>query len=108
MKKCADSTMLAFIKKHLEYPELAKKHRIEGTAVIRLVLDKDGLSNPEIMENPGMGTGEEALRVVKLMLEKYFNYTYKWEPPRARLKSGSVHYRLPVKFKLDENTNIPE
>ena len=91
---CSQKEMLMFIYKNIKYPSLARHQGLEGTTVIRFVVEKDGsISNPEAVRNPGGGLGEEAIRVVKMMP--------KWIPGKQAGKIVKVHYNLPVKFKLE-------
>jgi len=100
LKDCADRKMLNFIFGHVKYPEAARKAGIEGTTVIRFLVEKDGtISDAEIIRNVGGGTGEEALRVVNLMAAQ----NIKWTPGRQDGKAVNVHFNLPVKFKLADD-----
>ena len=56
-----------FLSNNIHYPEKAIKDKIEGRAVVGLVVEKDGsLSNFKLQRDPGAGLGEEAIRVLKL------------------------------------------
>jgi len=97
-KKCADGKMLAFIYTNLRYPPIAASLRVEGMAVISFVIEKDGrVTEPKIRRNPGVGTGEEALRVVRLMQERDIH----WQPGEQACQTVRMQFNLPVKFKLD-------
>ena len=97
-KICADKKMLEFIYENITYPALARKNGIEGTVVIQFVIDKIGkILNPKIVRNIGAGTGEEALRVVRLMNKMDNN----WIPGKQRGKLVNVQFNLPIKFRLD-------
>ncbi len=99
LKKCADLKMLNFIFGEVKYPEIARKKGVEGVAVVRFIVKKDGsINDAEILRNPGEGTGEEALRVVNLMEEQ----DIKWKPGRQKGKAVNVQFILPIKFKLSE------
>lgn len=79
--------MYEFINSKLIYPPTAKRNRMQGECIITLTINEDGsISNARITKNIGGGTGEEALRVVKL------------------LKFDAIGYKLqtsvPVIFKL--------
>ncbi len=99
LRNCANKKMLEFIYNNVKYPETARKEGIEGVAVIRFVIEKDGaISGAEVLRNPGGGTGEEALKVVNLMAEKGI----KWKPGRQKGQAVNVNFNLPIKFKLSE------
>lgn len=52
--------------KNLRYPALAIDRGIQGVAKISFIVDESGkLSHFEIVDNPGYGMGEEALRIIK-------------------------------------------
>ena len=100
-RNCANKKMLEFIYANVKYPATARKAEIEGVAVVRFVVEKDGtISDVEILRNPGEGTGEEALRVVNLMAEQ----NIKWTPGRQDGKPVNVNFNLPIKFKLGEES----
>jgi TonB family protein len=97
-KKCSDGKIVSFIMKNIKYPSLAKEKGIEGTIVIRFIIEKDGsISFDEdlgkvILRDPGGGLGEEGLRVIKLMP--------KWIPGRQDGKPVRVEFTMPIKICL--------
>lgn len=103
LRNCANQKMLEFIYTNVKYPETARKAGIEGVAVIRFLVEKDGtISDAEILRNPGGGTGEEALRVVSLMKEQ----NIKWIPGLQDGKPVNVNFNLPIKFKLAADVKV--
>ncbi|MFC5272050.1 energy transducer TonB [Adhaeribacter terreus] len=81
------SAMYEFINKNLQYPPMAKRNRIQGQCIVSVTLNADGTTtNMRILKNMGAGTGEEALRVVRLL---------KFNAP-----GYSVQSSVPVNFKL--------
>ena len=98
-KACADKKLLDFVYQNIKYPAIAREMGIEGMAVVKFIVDKDGsISNIQIVSDPGGGCAREAARVVKLMnkLDK------KWTPGKQRGKAGKVSYNLPVRFRLSD------
>lgn len=98
--ECSRKSMLEFIYSNIKYPKEAKENKIEGTAVIQMIIEKDGsVTSSKIVRNPGGGTGEEAKRVVDSMP--------KWIPGKQRGKLVRVQYTLPIKYKLksDEHSD---
>ena len=88
--------MLEFIYKNIKYPPIARENGVEGTTVIRFVVDKDGsVQDPQIVRDIGAQCGQEALRVVELMNSKGL----KWIPGKQRGKAVKVYFNLPVKFQ---------
>ena len=81
------SAMYEFINKNLQYPPMAKRNRIQGQCIVSVTLNPDGTTtNMKILKNVGGGTGEEALRIIKLL---------KFNAP-----GYSVQSSVPVNFKL--------
>ena len=81
------SAMYEFINKNLQYPPMAKRNRIQGQCIVSVTLNADGTTtNMRILKNMGAGTGEEALRIIKLL---------KFNAP-----GYSVQSSIPVNFKL--------
>lgn len=94
-RKCSNEKMYAFIDEKMEYPELAKNNGIEGTVVIRFVVERDGtIANPEIIRDIGAGCGKEALRIVKTFP--------RWNPGKQRGRPVRVQFNLPVKFNIEK------
>jgi len=95
--KCATTALLKFLSSKLNYPALARENGVQGTVVIRFIVEKDGnLTDMEIVKDPGAGLGREALRVVKLMN----NMEGKWTPGKQNAHPVRVRFNLPVKFHL--------
>jgi len=79
--------MYKFISKELKYPNLAKRNRIQGECIVSFTIDEDGnTSGFKALKQHGGGTGEEAVRVAKLLKFNKTGY-------------GSV-VSLPIMFKL--------
>jgi len=79
--------MYEFINKNLQYPPMAKRNRIQGQCIVSVTVNPDGTTtNMRILKNRGAGTGEEALRVVRLL---------KFNAP-----GYSVQSSIPINFKL--------
>ena len=58
-KACADKKMLEFIYKNIKYPAIARENGVEGTCVVRFVVDSDGsISSPEVVRDIGAGCGD--------------------------------------------------
>jgi protein TonB len=81
------AAMYDFIAKELKYPPLAKRNRIQGQCIISFQLNADGtMQDLRIVKQLGGGTGEEALRVVRLL---------KFKKPELPVRAS-----LPIVFKL--------
>lgn len=89
-----DEQLLNFLHSNLEYPEEAKKEKIEGLVVLSFIVGVDGsLTDIEILRDIGGGCGDEAARCVSTMPN--------WLPGKQRGIPVYVAYKLPIRFKLD-------
>jgi TonB family protein len=60
--------MQLFLKKNLVYPHVAKRRKIEGTAIVKVSVDKNGtILKPQPVSKIGSGIEEEAMRLVQAM-----------------------------------------
>ena len=81
------AAMYAFIGQELKYPLMAKRNRIQGQCIVSFTLNPDGtMQGIKLVKQLGGGTGEEALRVVRLLKFKKPEY--------------SILTSLPIVFKL--------
>ena len=95
LKDCRQKEMLMFIYKNIKYPEAARTQGLQGTNIVRFIVEKDGsITNEEMIKSIGGGTNEECLRVVKSMP--------KWLPGKQRGVPVRVQFNLPIKFKLED------
>ena len=79
--------MYASIAKELKYPLMAKRNRIQGQCIVSFTLNPDAtISGIKLVKQVGGGTGEEALRVVRLL---------KFKKPEYPILTS-----LPITFKL--------
>ncbi len=96
-KECSSKKLLEFIYKNIKYPPIAKENGIQGTVVLKFVVDENGkVGNIMIVKEIGANCGQEAERVVRLMNEQNII----WEPGKQRGRPVKVWFMLPVKFKL--------
>lgn len=94
--------LLEFIRQNIQYPEAAKRSKLEGRVIMQVVIDKDGtVTQPRILRsvNPVLSADaalcEEAFRIVSIMP--------KWKPGRQHGVNLKVRYAFPVKFELPVN-----
>ena len=81
------AAMYAFIGQELKYPLMAKRNRIQGQCIVSFTLNPDGtMQGIKLVKQLGGGTGEEALRIVRLL--KFKNPEY------------PILTSLPIVFKL--------
>lgn len=90
-----ENELRRFLKENIVYPESALQAEVQGTVVIRFVVDKHGnISNLEVLTPPkGFGLEDEAKRVLKLT-------SGKWKPAKQRDQPVSVRYQIPVNFQM--------
>ena len=81
------AAMYDFIGKELKYPLMAKRNRIQGQCIVSFTLNPDAtMSGIKLVKQVGGGTGEEALRVVRLL---------KFKKPEYPILTS-----MPITFKL--------
>ncbi len=82
-----------FIKANLEYPRQAQISNIQGTVMVRFVVEPNGLvTNIGIMKSTGGGCDQEAVRIMEMMA--------KWKPGRTDGKLVRVQMAIPFNFIL--------
>jgi len=86
-----------FLQKNIRYPTIAKENNIQGKVYIQFVVERDGsLTDIKVLREPGSGTGDEAVRVLKISPH--------WKPGIQNGKPVRVQYTVPVSFSLgDQN-----
>ncbi len=94
LKKCADEKMLQFIYSNIRYPAKAREYGIEGMAIVKFVVEKNGkITNIKSVRGICNEIRDEVIRVVQLMPD--------WIPGEQRGNPVRVQFSLPVKFKLE-------
>lgn len=83
------------------YPEEARKERIQGRAIVRAVIDRDGtVTSTEVVETEHEDLGVAAAEAIR---------TWTFEPATLEGEPVPVYYHLTVKFRLDgEDAKEPE
>lgn len=95
---CAQRKMLEFIYSNIKYPAIARENGVQGTCVVRFVVNREGhLDNIELLTDIGAQCGAEALRVVELMNTKGKT----WQPGMQRGRKVNVQFNLPIRFRLE-------
>lgn len=93
-QQCSTDSLIQYMVRNLRYPTRARENGVEGIAVVRFIVEKDGtLSNITALRDPGQGLGKEAIRIVESMPP--------WTPGRQRGENVRVQFNLPVKFALE-------
>jgi hypothetical protein len=87
--------MEAFYKFVGENYIVPKGFKENGKIFMEFIVEKDGgLSNITIIKDAGFGTGEEAVRVLKMCP--------KWIPATENGKPVKVQYSLPITLQAEE------
>ncbi len=83
-----------FIKENLEYPRQAQVSNIQGTVVLRFVVEPSGLvTNIGVDKTVGGGCDQEAIRVLEMI---------KWYPGKKNGNFARVQMSFPFYFILNE------
>lgn len=78
-----------WIGQNYNYPLEATRNKVNGTIIIRFVVNKDGrLSDYEVVKNLGYGTAEEAIRVIKK--------SRPWKPAIAEGQPVRAEFTFPI------------
>ena len=89
-----DAALMKYLTDSVKYPELAKKHGVQGRVVIGFIVEKDGsLTDVKVLRHVDIALDAEALRVVKGMP--------KWIPGCQDEQLVRVRYNVPVSFRLE-------
>lgn len=85
--------LMAWLKKNLEYPQVAIDNNIQGRVFVQFVVEKDGsITNVKVSRGVDPLLDKEAERVVKAMP--------KWSPAEQNGKVCRSRFTLPVMFRF--------
>lgn len=88
-----EKAMLEYLKKNIAYPQKAHEENIQGTVIVRFVVQKDGsIGDIQIIKKVHPLLDAEAERLVKGMA--------KFEPGMQGNKPVDVYYTIPIVFSL--------
>lgn len=89
---------MAFYKmlgKNINYPELAKKNKVDGKVLVSFVVNQEGeIEEVETTEGIGFGCDEEAERLIKLSSGNWDSGSQRGRPVKVRMK-------MPIKFNRE-------
>ncbi len=84
---------MKWLKRNLNYPNLALSQKIQGKVVVSFIVNKDGsISSPKVEKSAHPLLDSEALRVVKMMP--------KWNPGMMDGKPCRTMFAIPVNFRI--------
>lgn len=93
-KLCADKKMLAYIYKGVKYPKRARQLNIQGKAMVRFKIDKEGqVTDIKVLNGVSKGIKKVVIKLVENMPA--------WKPGMQYGKPVNVYFNLPVNFKLE-------
>ncbi|MCP9236403.1 energy transducer TonB [Lewinella sp. JB7] len=96
-KSCSDRALLAFVQQQVSYPPLARGNGIEGTVVVRFVVERDGtVSSIESLRGVGGGCTQAAIRAVA----EINRVGERFSPGIQAGQRVRVAFTLPIKFTL--------
>lgn len=85
--------LTSYLAKEIHYPELARNNNIQGTVIVKFVVEKDGsVSNASVLVPLFPDCDKEAIRGILSMP--------KWQPGTTMGKAVRCYYQVPVKFQL--------
>jgi protein TonB len=87
--------MAKFILKNFNWPSAAQDAGLSGRIYMSFIVEKDGsLTDIKVLRDLGMGTGEEAIRVLKKMP--------KWKPGIQNGRGVRVAFTLPLSLSVSQ------
>jgi antitoxin component YwqK of YwqJK toxin-antitoxin module len=86
--------LLNYLSTKVRYPSLAREYDIEGNAIVRFVVGKDGFAKDVIVLR---GLCND----ISIHLNNLVSTMPAWKPGRNKGKPVNVTYTLPVRFKLE-------
>jgi|GEM_PF-613020 len=102
---CAKKKMLEFVNTNLRYPPEARISGIEGSSVIKFVVEPDGsVTALDVVRDIGGGTKE----AVEAVIQKMAAMETKWTPGIKDGKAVRVMYHLPIRFRLEGDSPAEE
>jgi protein TonB len=89
-----ETALLNYISRNLKYPAEAQKKGIQGRVVLRFVVASSGkTTRVQVLRSLDPDLDREAVRVVSSLPD--------WIPGKQNGKNVSVHYTLPITFRLN-------
>ncbi len=99
--KGGEEALQKFIKKNLEYPERARKKKIQGAVVVAFLIDEKGdCSNFKVIKSLERSCDAAAIRALQKMPP--------WKPAKVNNKAVATEMQMPVTFQLDNTLNIED
>lgn len=91
---CAEWALVGFLSMHIRYPAQARENNVQGTAIVRFTVNRDGtLSDVKVLRGLSEDIRQEVIRIISIMPA--------WEPGRQNGQPVKVAFTLPVRFRLE-------
>lgn len=88
------SKFYSYISKNYNYPAAAREQGVSGRVIVSFIVEKDGsLTDIKVLRDMGLGTGEEAMRLLKK--------SSKWRAGVQNGRNVRVQYTLPIILNLE-------
>lgn len=92
-RQCSNEKLVKYLQAAIEYPETARKDRVEGTVFLSFVVNALGkVETIEVLRGIGGGCDETATSIVNEMPN--------WEPASKAGEPVAVKMNLPIQFSL--------
>lgn len=86
--------MIKYLSANINYPDDAKKAKVEGKSVIKFMVDEQGkVNSAKVVISAGKSLDNEAMRSILAMPN--------WIPAKDKDKNVACEMILPIRFKLD-------
>ncbi|MBK9271452.1 MAG: energy transducer TonB [Saprospiraceae bacterium] len=92
-QECSKKYLLDCMYNYIQYPDSAKKNKIQGVVYASFIVDENGnRSHPKITRGLGYECDEEVLRFISVLPPML--------PARRKGRAVAYEYIMPVKFQL--------
>lgn len=93
-EKCGNTKYLQYVYGNIRYPEIARVNDVQGKALIRFLITKEGkITEIEALRGVCKEIEEECIRIIEKSPE--------WSPGLKDGKQVNVYFNLPVNFRLE-------
>ncbi len=94
-----NEVLIKFLAKYLRYPKESRDKNINGTVMVKFIVEKDGsLSDPQILNSLDERIDDEVLSLINSMPA--------WIPATSENLPVRSYYSLPIRFELKKKTKI--
>jgi len=94
-----EKALTDYIIKNLRYPDEASKRGVQGTVLVRFIIDEKGnVTSPEVIRGIAPALEKESLRVISEMP--------KWIPGKQNGQNVKVYFTIPIMFKMSGNIGV--